>query len=182
MQPRVESFPWLWPPRSSAVLWHGLRGAGTLAWLGPRCTVRQPWETWQPVGQTSLCLASRASQDTCTPQEQSPGFSSLFVHPSSPPTSQGGLSPLHRNPGLGYPVCGLTHSLPSVGIHQCNLPSPLSPLRGAQILTRSLFFPFYSIVCVSFLEPWLYRSPSASFQLVFSENCSTCRCILMCLC
>ena len=31
------------------------------------------------------------------------------------------------------------------------------------------------ITCVSFLQPWLYRSPSASFQSVFSENCFACR-------
>lgn len=33
------------------------------------------------------------------------------------------------------------------------------------------------IKCVSFLQPWLYGCPSVSFQLVFSENSSICRCI-----
>ena len=40
---------------------------------------------------------------------------------------------------------------------------------------------FSSLPCVSFLQPWWYRSPSASFQLVFHENCSTCRCIFWCV-
>ena len=34
--------------------------------------------------------------------------------------------------------------------------------------------PSYLTPHVSFLQPWLYRSLSASFQLVFSKNCSTC--------
>ena len=50
---------------------------------------------------------------------------------------------------------------------------------GAQALTRSLFLPSYPITCGSFLQPLLYRSPSASFQLIFSENCPTCRCIFV---
>lgn len=40
-----------------------------------------------------------------------------------------------------------------------------------------LLFLSYSIPCVSFLQTLLYRSLSDSFQLVFNENCSTCRCI-----
>jgi len=35
-------------------------------------------------------------------------------------------------------------------------------------------FFFFSLSHVSFLQPWLYRSLSADFQLVFSKNCSTC--------
>ena len=37
--------------------------------------------------------------------------------------------------------------------------------------------PSYQIAHGSSLQPWLHRSLSASFQLVFRENCSTCRCI-----
>lgn len=43
------------------------------------------------------------------------------------------------------------------------------------------FFPVLPSYDVSFFQPWLYRSPFASFQFVFHENCSTCRCIFMCL-
>lgn len=42
-----------------------------------------------------------------------------------------------------------------------------------------LFFPSYPIIimCVQFLQPWLYKSRSSSFYLVFHETCTTCRCI-----
>ena len=39
-----------------------------------------------------------------------------------------------------------------------------------------LFSPSYPDTWQSFLQPWLYGN-SASFQLVFQENHSTCRCI-----
>ena len=54
-------------------------------------------------------------------------------------------------------------------------PFSLSPFPGAQVPTQLLLFPSCPISHVSFLQPWLYRSLSASFQLVFSENFSTCR-------
>ena len=59
----------------------------------------------------------------------------------------------------------------------CNLHFSLSHLSKVQMLTQSLFFPSYPFTCVSFLQVWLFRSPSASFQLVFSEDCSPCICI-----
>ena len=40
-----------------------------------------------------------------------------------------------------------------------------------------LFFSSYPVTCVSFLQHLLYRSPSASFYLVFHTSCTTCRCI-----
>ena len=100
------------------------------------------------------------------------------VGTTGPPTSQGHFSPPHRTSGLGHPSWSLYRSLPRIGLCLSNLSFPLSSLPGVQILTQMLLFPSYSIPCVSFLQPWLYRSPPASFQFVFSENCSTCRCIL----
>ena len=123
------------------------------------------------------CLG--VSRCTCTLHQQSPGFPQPSICRSSLPTSQGGLSPPCRNPGLGCPVFGSSHSLPRVRVCPCNHPFPLSPFPGAYIPTQSLLFFFYLIMCVSFLQPWLYKSVSASFQLVFSENCSTCRCIFV---
>ena len=46
------------------------------------------------------------------------------------------------------------------------------PPRGTSPNPRH-FFPSYLITCISSLQPWLYRSPSASLQLVSHENCST---------
>ena len=57
----------------------------------------------------------------------------------------------------------------------CIFPFPLSPLPGTQGPTLLLFFPSYPITCTSLLQSVLYRSPSAIFQLVFNEDCSTCK-------
>ena len=60
-----------------------------------------------------------------------------------------------------------------------------SSLPGVQVPSSFIFFffpPFFLPSYVgSLLQLWLYKRSSASFQLVFCENCSTCRCIIMCL-
>ena len=111
-----------------------------------------------------------------TPEEQSPASQSPSICPSSSTISHRGLFPPQKTPRLSHPICGLTRSIPRVGLCQYNLPFPLSPLQGAPVLTQSLPFPSYLITCF-FPTVWLYRSPFASFQLGFSENCSTCGCI-----
>ena len=55
------------------------------------------------------------------------------------------------------------------------LPLPLNPLPWAQVQTTCLFFFPSCPSCLSFLQPWLCRSPFTHFRLVFSENCFTCR-------
>ena len=70
--------------------------------------------------------------------------------------------------------------LSRAGVHLYNFQFPLNPLPGAQVLTKSLFFPSYPSMCVSFLQPWSYRSPT-SLQLVFSEDCFTGRHIFLCI-
>lgn len=97
-------------------------------------------------------------------------FLQLSFHHSGSPDSQGGLSSLCRTPGLGCPVCGSTHSLPGVGLCPSDLPFPLRPLLGAQVLTH-LFCPTRSHVYLS------YRLGYIGVLLpVCSWNCSTCRC------
>lgn len=84
---------------------------------------------------------------------------------TSPPNNQGDSSFLYQIPGLSCPICGLNCSLPRENIHMLNLVLPLNPLPGAQVPICSWFiFPSYLIMCVSFLQPCLYRSPSLSFQ------------------
>ena len=61
-------------------------------------------------------------------------------------------------------------------MHLCNLPFPLNPFPGHRSWPIT-FFSSYPITCIPFLQPCLYRSPSACFQLAFSENYSTRRCI-----
>ena len=53
---------------------------------------------------------------------------------------------MSRNPGLGCLIGDLNGLLPREQVFLCNL---------------------------RILQSWWYRSPSASFQLIFEENCST---------
>lgn len=99
---------------------------------------------------------------------------SLLVNPNSPPISQVRSS---QDPRTGMPSLCLS-PLTSQGRRSISVFSPfLGPLPGTQLLTPLLFFPFYLITCVSFLQTWSYRSPSASFQSGFNEDHSTYRCI-----
>ena len=145
-------------PRSSAKLWCGVSGC-----LFGQLGLTSLYPIW---GQATPVHSSLVEI----------GFSSLFTCLSSSPGNQEGLSPMCRIPELGSPVCGSTHSLPRASVHLCDLLFPLSHLPGVQVLTQC-FLPILPIMCVSFLQPWLYRSLSASFQLVFHEDCSACRCI-----
>ena len=45
------------------------------------------------------------------------------------------------------------------------------------ILVLLLLFPSYLSLCGPFLQPWLYMSFPVNLQFVFSEKCSTWRCI-----
>ena len=116
-----------------------------------------------------------AAQHPCTaPLEWSLGFSSLSFCPSGSPCSHKVLSTLLRTPGLGTSVYGLTHPFYPGG-----LPFPLSSIPGAQVPTWCFFPPVLPdyLEVESFLQAWLFRNSSASFQLIFHENFSTCRCI-----
>ena len=99
--------------------------------------------------------------------------------PMSPPTSQGDLSSKCWTPELGHPMCGLHCSLPREDLPDLVIPLLFWVLSQGHRswLDHVCLFLSYSILCVSFLQPWLYKSLSASLQLVFSENCFTCRCI-----
>ena len=108
-----------------------------------------------------------------SPYEQSPGFSSLSIWPSSPSNSQGDLS-LYIGPQDwdAQSVAQPAHCPEWVSAHVISLFLP-----GAQVPTWSLFFPSCPITCIPFLQPWLYKGSSASFWLVFSKDYSTRWCI-----
>ena len=117
--PRLCLFP------CCARLWPAVGGAGAFTRLRLGSMVRR-----QQLGQISLCPNwGQAS----TPHKWNLGFSSLSLCPSGSPGCQGGLSPLHRTPGLGSPVCGSIHSLLSMRVCPYYLPFLLSPLPGAQV-------------------------------------------------
>lgn len=69
---------------------------------------------------------------------------------------------------MGMPSLELD-SLTSQGVCLHDLPFPFSPLPEAQTPYLMLFFLSCLITCVSFLQPWLYKGPSVSFQLAFQE-------------
>ena len=115
------------------------------------------------------------SQHLHTFHEWSLGFSSLSICPSGCPSSQGRLSPLCGTPRLGCPVCGSTCLLHRVRVRPWRPFLPFRFLSGAEVPTLCLFSILPSM-WRSFLQLRLYRS-SASFQLIFHENCSACGCI-----
>lgn len=97
-------------------------------------------------------------------------FPGPSVCPSSSPKSQG--SCLLAGPAWQYcPVCGSAHLLPTVRVSLWQPSFPFRSLSGR--CPSPLPFPSYLVVGTSFWQPWLYRSRSAVFQLVFHENCST---------
>lgn len=66
-----------------------------------------------------------------------------------------------------------THSPGQVSTHGISLFRSVPPKSIG--LNQLFFFPSYLIMCISFVQLWLHRSPFPCFQLVFSENCSMCR-------
>lgn len=140
------SFPLLQPPQIQCQ---------TMACSGQGQSIHLAW-----TGDLSLpCLG--ANQHLYTPQEQSPDFYSLSICPNPFLISQMGLSAAHRTPGLGYPVCAFSHSLPGVSVHMCSLPFPLCPLPDGQILaqcfsshpTQICLYLSYSIAFIGELLP-----------------------------
>ena len=102
------------------------------------------------------------------------GFSSPSICSSDSLSSQRGLSPLHRTPGLACPATAQpTHSLGQGSAHRDLLfLSDLPP--GAQVLTP---VPFS---CTALLSGDLFWNFGCTeffwwFLLVFCENCSMCR-------
>ena len=104
--------------------------------------------------------AAREVSGKCLfPMEASSGISILEFNYTHPVTCF-----LCQIPGLSCPICDLNCSFPKENIHLLNLPLPLHPLPGAQVpIWSSFLFPSY-IMCVSFLQPCLCRSPSLGFQ------------------
>lgn len=95
----------------------------------------------------------------------------LLLGPQPSKQQSGFIFPL-LDPGTGY-VTGVTHCPGHISIYVISF--PLSPFQEH----RSCFFSSYSILYRSFLQPELYSCLYPSFWIVFSENCSICRCIFL---
>lgn len=94
------------------------------------------------------------SQHVRTAHKQNPGHSSsLHVPESLPAESQG--------------------SCAKQGLACADTPSFTDPFQVPSWCLVLLLS--YSVLWGSFLQLWLWKRPSASFWLVFYENCSTCR-------
>lgn len=96
------------------------------------------------------------------------------IFPSHPPSSQEGLDPPHRIPGLQCPIW-LELPTPQGRCHLCNLPFPLrTPSKGTG--SELIIFLPSTLLHFSFLQLLSYKCTS-SFQLVFYENCYTYQCV-----
>lgn len=136
--PRSSVFLAISCPRSSAMLWCGVKRAVTITLLGlgrgnhadvtradlslPRLGAHQ--QPWPP----HVCIL---------------GFHSLSICPKISLSTQRGLSSTHRTPALVYLVCSLMHSSSGqVSSHEKSF--SLYPFT-------MLAFTSYPIICVSYL-------------------------------
>ena len=107
----------------------------------------------------------------CSSQVKS--FSSLSVCPYGPTTIHGGLSPLYQPPGLEYLVGGCVLT-PQGGSPPLRSPFSFAfpfTSRGSNSVAFHSFLLDYVFI---FLKALLFRSSVASFQLLFTEGCSSC--------
>lgn len=94
----------------------------------------------------------------------------VFFHPAK------GAYPLHAEPQDWGPGCWPDQLTPQSGHLPVSPPSAFeSPTRGTSPKVMA-FLPSYPMTYASFLQPWLFRSPS-SLKLIFSEKYSIWRCI-----
>ena len=144
-------------------------------WLcsGWGCVMRWSREEPQPLEHTSLCPASGAN--TRDPHDWTPGFSSpCTCHSIFQPANRACVLCLGPHDWDPQSMARPTYSPRQVSITAISLFLwvPSQGHRSRPNLSSS----HHSDSLRSFLQPWLYSNPS-SFQFVFSENCSTCRCI-----
>lgn len=119
-----------------------------------------------------------ASQGVRAPHEWNLSFSSPSLCPSCFPTSHWACLPhVGARDWAAESVAWSAYFPGWMPTHIVCLPFLLSPLPGAQVPTWSLLFPSYTITYGFFLQSWLCSSFPDSFQIVFSETYSTCRCI-----
>ena len=89
-----------------------------------------------------------------------------------------GLSPRYKIPGLEHPVCGFHFTLPIITLFPWILHfsgTKSSPKgTGPHPIILITFLPNYMWIILIVL---FVQQSFSNFQLVFIENCSTCKCI-----
>ena len=105
-----ESFPRSWCPRSRDTLWGKMSSAGVFTQFRLGRAVSWSEETWQPLGQTSLC-PSQGQASTCTPHElESRLLQSFYVSQGFSKQPAKAACLLCIKPRLGESVTWPTHS------------------------------------------------------------------------
>lgn len=110
LYPKVECLPQLWLPQIQCC---------TVAWSEENWRVCSAWAGIYSEVVLGNPAATRADlslhclgESHCAYSSQVQVSHSPSIYPSSPPTIQGGLSPLHMTPGQGCPIYGLTTHSP----------------------------------------------------------------------
>lgn len=110
LYPKVECLPQLWLPQIQCctVAWSEENWRVCSAWAGiySEVVLGNPTATREDL--SLHCL----EESHCAYSSRVQVSHSLSIYPSSPPTIQGGLSPLHMTPGQGCPIYGLTTHSP----------------------------------------------------------------------
>ena len=74
--------------------------------------------------------------------------------------------------------CAVVHGVTKSQTRLSDWTDRIDPSQGRGpilIFLLSFLSDYMQKQCIHFLQPWLYNDPSAIFQLVFSENSSTCK-------
>ena len=145
-------------------------------WLS-NIPLRWSQETGQPLEQTSLpCLGAASTCMVLMCEVQA--FPTFLSVPVVLQSVKEDLSPRYKIPGLGHPVCDFHCSLPMVTLFPWILPftGTKSPPKdtGPHPIILISFLPNYMWIILTVL---FVQQSFSNFQLVFSENFSTCKCI-----
>ena len=147
-------------------------------WVGLECLLGSGWASCQGSHRKPSSHYSRPPspisaqprvKSACIPHDQSPDFQQPSCLSSWSASCNGAHLPWTGTPNLEL----LTP-------HLCILPFLLNRLPGTQVQTQLLLFSSYLITCISFLQFWLYRCLSTSFQVVFNEIFPHVNVFLMC--
>lgn len=139
--PRWNIFPGPQHLRSSAKLWHGVRGQGSLSTHSGECGEAA-------VIKAGLCALCLEQGSTCAFLTGGVSVSSIYICTSRSQSIQGSFSPMHWTAGLEHPACGSTHSLHRMSIHPCDLPLPLSLLSSFRSCPDAFLSILPDYVCI----------------------------------